>query len=1075
MQFILKRTLLIILLVISFAFAEKVSAQVFNTAKTDTWGTDGNVNDIVTKGDTAYVGGNFYYVGPNSGYGFPIDVSSGQQFSNFPVFNGSIYTTVQDTSGGWYIGGDFTKVGTYNRSYLVHILSNGSVDPDFNFTINNTIWSLALSPDKNTIYIGGNFTSIDGNGRQYIAAINLGTKAVTAWDPSADGSVESIATTGTSVYVGGSFSNIGGNARSFIAELDSATGASTSWDPSSNSAVTELVLSPVANEIIAGGSFTNIGAAARNYLASIDLTTGLSTAWDPSPDNTVLTLNLYGNTLYVGGYFTVLSTQARNFLGSYDLTTGNLDAWDPNADSTVFVIYRLGSTVYVGGSFSNIGGGSRYCLAGLDATTGNVTAWNLSVSNNPNVIVANSSNASLFIGGEFSLSNGFLSPYLAALDLTSGQFIQSWNPNADNEVKTIALSPDESLLYVGGLFTNIGGQARNYIAALDRTTGLATAWDPNADNSVNKIITNNDGSTIYAGGVFSSIGGVAIDNLAGLDLSGIATWLPSVTRPVYDLVLNSSEDKIYVAEGQHTWIGGFPPTLVKRGSVLEFSTVTAAENWRFRTDDINYALALSSDDKTLYVGGLFSGGGTVLTDFLVVIDIDTQTAASFNANIVGSGIYDIALSKDDKYLIFGGNFTTVQGSAKNYLASVKTADALLSSWNPSLNNIINGLSYESGRLFAGGSFSSVDNSVRSSLAIYNTPTLQFTRTIGNGQENNFTVNVPIALSQANTGDITVYFSTTGGTATDGADFSITGTSVVIPAGSTGVDIPLTIKSDTLTEGSELITLTLLTPANATLGTNTVYTFEIFDSQSSSSGGGGGGGGGAGYMLLSPSEPEGGFKIIINNNEEKTKNKIVELLFSGQGQHDPIADKITISNTTDFTNATFENYQTSKPWDLCKDNITQCKEGVYSVYVKYYTRYGVSSKTVSDSIYYEPEIIKDIPQVLDLEKKISIPVTDIKQVSSKKILFTKSLRYSQRNSDIILLQKFLNENGFKLADSGLGSPGLETDLFGILTKAAVIRFQEAYAEQILSPSGLKKGTGFFGPKTREVANNILSQK
>jgi len=38
---------------------------------------------------------------------------------------------------------------------------------------------------------------------------------------------------------------------------------------------------------------------------------------------------------------------------------------------------------------------------------------------------------------------------------------------------------------------------------------------------------------------------------------------------------------------------------------------------------------------------------------------------------------------------------------------------------------------------------------------------------------------------------------------------------------------------------------------------------------------------------------------------------------------------------------------------------------------------------------------------------------------------------------------------------------------------VIRFQEKYATEILVPLGLEKGTGYFGPMTRAVANQKLN--
>jgi len=82
------------------------------------------------------------------------------------------------------------------------------------------------------------------------------------------------------------------------------------------------------------------------------------------------------------------------------------------------------------------------------------------------------------------------------------------------------------------------------------------------------------------------------------------------------------------------------------------------------------------------------------------------------------------------------------------------------------------------------------------------------------------------------------------------------------------------------------------------------------------------------------------------------------------------------------------------------------------------------------------------------------------------LLTRNLRLGVSGQDVLLLQQLLNnEATTRLASSGAGALGSETTYFGEKTKGAVVRFQNLYANEVLSPVGLTSGSGFVGVYTR----------
>lgn len=78
-------------------------------------------------------------------------------------------------------------------------------------------------------------------------------------------------------------------------------------------------------------------------------------------------------------------------------------------------------------------------------------------------------------------------------------------------------------------------------------------------------------------------------------------------------------------------------------------------------------------------------------------------------------------------------------------------------------------------------------------------------------------------------------------------------------------------------------------------------------------------------------------------------------------------------------------------------------------------------------------------------------------------FNTNLTYGSTGSDVTALQTALQQDGESVAVNGT---------FDDQTAAAVTSFQEKYANAVLSPYGLKNGTGYVGPSTRGELNTLF---
>jgi len=477
-----------------------------------------------------------------------------------------------------YVGGDFTTAGGQARLNMAALDgTDGSATfaqaTSFNPSANGIVRALlimgTLTP---TFYVGGDFGNIGGQPRAGVAAIN-GSGLATAWNPGVGNpgsgrsiiSVRALALRGTTMYVGGAFGILGGQARSNLGAVDTGTGATTAWNPSPAGDVRALALG--ASTVFAGGSFAIVGGASRLNLAALDLVSGEATAWQPDADAPVFALASVGGKVYAGGQFAHAGGSPHPYAAQLDPVSGQAGSWNPGLDGSVRCIgaRALGggkNLIYLGGDFANAMGASRLHLAAKsdDPAILGIDGWNPAADSTVNTLLL-AGNAVL-VGGAFHHVGGQARNYAAALDTVTGS-ARAWNPGPDAPVA--AFSSLGSLVYAGGAFANVGGAAHGGVVAIDASSGSVQPWPAQVFGPVSAVAAT--AGAIYVGGVFTHVGAASQTNLAAIDpASGAATsWSPEPWTPLdpASLLLQQPGMRALAVASGSVYAGGVFATILR--------------------------------------------------------------------------------------------------------------------------------------------------------------------------------------------------------------------------------------------------------------------------------------------------------------------------------------------------------------------------------------------------------------------------------------------------------------------------------------------------------------------------------
>ncbi|GAB3201009.1 hypothetical protein GCM10027261_34480 [Geodermatophilus arenarius] len=245
-----------------------------------------------------------------------------------------------------YAAGQFTRARpagsapgvneTVRNNLLAYDIRTGELVAGFAPSLNAQAMVVAASPDGTRLYVGGDFTTVNGVTRNRIAAFDTRTGAlVDTFRPSVNAQVRAIAATDTTVYFGGSLTAVGSVSRTRLAAVRASDGGLLPWAPTpgvgptgrpwnrdgntaTSNAAMALVVTGNGSQVVAAGRWDTMGGVRATAITALDPVTGANRGYQI---NTILTNQGINSAVYS------LSTDGANVYGTaYDYWgPGNLE------------------------------------------------------------------------------------------------------------------------------------------------------------------------------------------------------------------------------------------------------------------------------------------------------------------------------------------------------------------------------------------------------------------------------------------------------------------------------------------------------------------------------------------------------------------------------------------------------------------------------------------------------------------------------------------------------------------------------------------------------------------------------
>jgi len=201
---------------------------------------------------------------------------------------------IAECDGIMYAVGMFTAIEQGGKTYSRHNAFSFSATAPYRITpwnpgVNGEVNSIALTPDCSHAWLGGSFTKVAGTSARNIAKVSTATGAVVpGWAHNASKVVDTVLYTPSGhVLAGGEFTSINGSGRNFYASLNPSTGRDDGYlnlnvsghyvYPGAAANPTQVYnqqLSPDGRHVLVEGVFTAVQGRSRQQIFMLSLGSG---------------------------------------------------------------------------------------------------------------------------------------------------------------------------------------------------------------------------------------------------------------------------------------------------------------------------------------------------------------------------------------------------------------------------------------------------------------------------------------------------------------------------------------------------------------------------------------------------------------------------------------------------------------------------------------------------------------------------------------------------------------------------------------------------------------------------------